>query len=58
MMRIGIPERKVPNTGINQKINTISERVNIKGNADHPWTKLIIRSPMLVSMAFVSAMID
>jgi hypothetical protein len=28
---IGILERIVPNTGINQKINTISERVKIYG---------------------------
>jgi hypothetical protein len=29
---IGMPERKVPNTGINQAIKTMSESVKINGN--------------------------
>jgi hypothetical protein len=28
---MGIPERNVPNTGINPAINTISDRVKING---------------------------
>mgnify|MGYP006932801910 CR=1 FL=1 len=58
MIMIGIPERNVPNTGMNPNINTTSESVNIYGNASPPWKKLITRSPNDVRMALTRAMID
>jgi hypothetical protein len=58
MRRIGTPEINVPNTGIKPNTRTISERVEINGNIVPPCTKLIMRSPMLVRQAFVSAIRD
>ncbi len=58
MMRMGIPERKVPKTGINQKINTMRERVTIYGKDHPPCIKLINIRPTDVSIALVKAMID
>jgi hypothetical protein len=36
MMRIGTPERNVPSTGMNPKMSTNIESVNIYGNAAPP----------------------
>jgi hypothetical protein len=56
-MSIGIQDRKVPNTGINPQINTMSERVIINGKVQ-PSKILIRMSPILVRMAFTKAIID
>jgi hypothetical protein len=57
-MSIGIDERNTPNTGINPDINTMIVRVKISGNDHPPWKKLMTMSPIVVRMAFTSAMID
>lgn len=57
IMIIGMPDKNVPNTGINPKINTIIESVKMNGKCPAGKSEPISKSPIVVKIELTNAII-